>query len=280
MLMADCSQKRNEIAAEVFPPCLDIHRLTVSVSSMSRTIRILTYNVHSCFGTDRKLDPARIADVIAACQPDVIALQEIDADRVRSGGIDQAHMIASHLRMTAHFHPALHLENEKYGDAILTALPTRLIKAAQLPSIGEPRGALWVEVAVEEIRLQMFVTHLGLRGAERMRQASALLGPGWLGSPMPPQSRIVLAGDLNAIQRSAAYRALARDFRDAQLEAHGKGQPTFPSRLPLLRLDHILIGRGLKAVDTKVHNSQMARVASDHLPLSATLEILADAAAA
>ncbi len=90
-------------------------------------------------------------------------------------------MIATHLNMEAEFHPALHLEDEKYGDAVLTALPMRLIKAAPLPSSGEPRGALWVEIDVAEVKLQVIVTHLGLRGAERLRQATALLGPGWLG---------------------------------------------------------------------------------------------------
>ena len=44
--------------------------------------------------------------------------------------------IASLLKMEAHFHPALHVEEEKYGDAILTAMPTRFIKAGPLPSVG------------------------------------------------------------------------------------------------------------------------------------------------
>ncbi|MDX3924784.1 MAG: endonuclease/exonuclease/phosphatase family protein [Shinella sp.] len=241
---------------------------------MVRPIRILTYNVHSCFGTDRKLDPSRIAEVIAACEPDVIALQEIDVERARSGGMDQAHMIASHLRMTAHFHPALHLEDEKYGDAILTALPTRLVKAGPLPSVGEPRGALWVEVDLGEVKLQMFVTHLGLFGAERVRQTEALLGPSWLGGSIPAGSRVVLAGDLNSVRRSPAYRMLTRVLRDTQLEPGMQPKPTFPSRLPLLRLDHILAGEGLRVLETKVHADKLARLASDHLPLSAVLEIL------
>lgn len=245
---------------------------------MNRRLRILTYNVHSCFGTDRRLDPARIAEVIAECDADIIALQEIDAGRKRSGGMDQAHMIAAHLRMSAHFHPALHLKEEKYGDAVLTALPMRLVKAESLPSIGEPRGAIWVEVEAGDTRLQIFVTHLGLRAFDRARQVEALLGPGWLGAPMPPRSRIVLAGDLNAISRSAAYRMLARKLRDVQVQENVRPRATFPSRLPLLRIDHIMIGEGLRTVTSRVHSTALSRVASDHLPLSATLEILPDGA--
>lgn len=240
---------------------------------MTRRLRIATYNVHSCFGTDRKLDPARVAAVIAECEADIIALQEVDVARARSRGIDQAETIANHLRMVSHFHPALHLEEERYGDALLTALPTRLVKAGGLPSRGEPRGALWVEVPVDAVRLQVFVTHLGLLGAERVRQTEALIGPAWLGAEMPENSRIIFAGDLNAVSRSASYRLLVRRFGDAQVMAGGRPRPTFPSRLPLLRIDHIFVGEGIRVERTFVHDSPLARRASDHLPLCADLEI-------
>jgi len=240
---------------------------------MGSRLRVVTYNVHSCFGTDRKLDPGRIAAVIAECGADIVALQEVDVERARSGGVDQAETIAAHLSMISHFHPALHLEEERYGDALLTALPTRLVKAGGLPSRGEPRGALWVEVPVDEMKLQVFVTHLGLLGGERVRQTEALVGPGWLGAEMPERSRIVFAGDLNAVSRSASYRLLARRLRDAQVEAGGRPGATFPSRLPLLRIDHIFVGEGVRVHQTFVHDSPLARRASDHLPLCADIEI-------
>ncbi|MDX3974243.1 endonuclease/exonuclease/phosphatase family protein [Shinella sp.] len=240
---------------------------------MGTRLRIATYNVHSCFGTDRRLDPGRIAEVIAECEADIVALQEVDVSRARSGGIDQAQTIANHLRMVSHFHPALHLEEERYGDALLTALPTRLVKAAALPSRGEPRGALWVEVPVDAVALQIFVTHLGLLGGERVRQTEALMGPGWLGAEMAKEARTVFVGDLNAISRSASYRMLARRLTDAQVVSGGKPRATFPSRLPLLRIDHIFVGEGIRVLKTFVNDSPLARRASDHLPLCADLEI-------
>ena len=54
------------------------------------TVRLMTYNVHRCVGVDRKLDIDRVADVIAACRPDVVALQELDVGRARTRGVDQA----------------------------------------------------------------------------------------------------------------------------------------------------------------------------------------------
>ena len=91
--------------------------------------RILTYNVHRCLGTDGRLSPSRIADVIAAYEPDVVALQELDVGRSRTGGVDQAHAIARAIGMHVHFHASLTVLEEKYGNAILTHRPSELVKA-------------------------------------------------------------------------------------------------------------------------------------------------------
>lgn len=53
-------------------------------------IRVATYNIHRCRGLDRRTVPARIADVLAAIDADVIALQEvIGAGRTGSGHAEE-----------------------------------------------------------------------------------------------------------------------------------------------------------------------------------------------
>src|SRR5580704_12058191 len=163
-------------------------------------VRILTYNVHRCVGIDRRLDVGRVAEVIAAQAPDIVALQELDVGRARTGGVDQAHQLAERLGMAFHFNAALRVEEEQYGDAILTALPERLVKAGPVPGYRrmprlEPRGALWVEVMVGGASLQVINTHLGLVPREQQIQAATLAGPRWLGAAAGPT---VLLGDLNA----------------------------------------------------------------------------------
>jgi endonuclease/exonuclease/phosphatase family metal-dependent hydrolase len=239
-------------------------------------LRILTYNVHSCRGRSGRPDPLRIADVIASAEPDVVALQELDVGRMRTGGVDQAHMIAQHLRVSAHFHPALHVEEEKYGDAILTAMPSRLVKAAQLPSFGEPRGAIWVEVAFGSTRLQVVNTHFGLRRRERMLQARTLAGDDWLGSADCAAHPAILAGDFNAVPRSRAYGILAEGLSKHVLTIPARA--TFPARFPVLRLDHIFTNQRARIVRYDVIDTPLARTASDHLPLLATVRCLPAAA--
>ncbi|MEV4605286.1 endonuclease/exonuclease/phosphatase family protein [Neorhizobium sp. LMR1-1-1.1] len=242
-------------------------------SPASRRLKLLTYNVHSCIGTDRRLAPERVAEVIAAAQPDIIGLQELDVGRRRTGGIDQAHTIAETLKMKHHFHAALDVEEERYGDAILTALPAELVKAGPLPSVGEQRGAIWIEVEVGETRLQVINTHLGLRRIDRMRQAEILLGPEWLGSDHMSDQPVVMLGDFNSIPSSPPYKRLAGALTDVRTHMAGQLRPTFPSRFPLLRLDHIFASKEVSVTGVEVIANPLARLASDHLPLLATIEI-------
>lgn len=237
--------------------------------------RVLSYNIHSCVGTDRKLDPARIAEVIASCEPDIVGLQEVDVGRQRTGSVDQSDTIASILKVDALFHPAVHKAEEKYGDAILTSLPMRTRKTDGLPSIGEPRGAAWAEILIGNITVHVFNTHLGLRRRERMRQVGALLGSGWLNHPDCRNGNRILMGDFNAVPASRGYRQLAHAMPDAWKQAGKRPRATFPSRQPLLRLDHVFLSGNITATNVHVVSTPLSRIASDHLPVVADVELTA-----
>ena len=231
--------------------------------------RLLTYNVHRCLGADGLCSPSRIAEVVASCQPDIVALQELDVGRARSGGVDQAEAIALELGMHMHFHPALRVFEELYGNAILTARPSRLVKAGALPSWrqAEPRGALWASVHVGGAEVRVINTHLGLRGPDRLAQIDTLLGPEWVGAS-PHNEPVILTGDFNAIPRSRVYVRIAARLRDAQLSPHvRRPRPTFPVRLPLLRIDHVFVTDSIEVLRAEPIRTPLARVASDHLPL-------------
>ena len=241
--------------------------------------RIMTYNVHRCVGTDRKLDVARVADVIAAEEPDIVALQELDMLRARTGMVDQAHEIAKLLEMAYHFHPAMQVEEEFYGDAILTRYPERLVQAAPLPGYGsawliEPRGALWVAVDIDGVEVQIINAHLGLIPREQQAQAVALAGPSWAEHPLckPPA---ILLGDFNATAGSQVYRALTRRLKDARLLDPPPRGPTstFPSRMPVLRIDHVFVTEGVTVLDVRAPFNPEVRIASDHCPLLMDFEV-------
>jgi endonuclease/exonuclease/phosphatase family metal-dependent hydrolase len=234
--------------------------------------RIMTYNVHRCVGVDRKLDVQRIAAVIAQARPDIVALQELDVGRPRTGGVDQAHAIAARLGMAFHFNAALKVEEEQYGDAILASGELTLVKAGPLPGSHalkglEPRGALLVEIELGGRRLQVLNTHLGLVPHEQRAQAAALAGPDWLGSSRR-RDPLILLGDFNATPHYSAYRTLAGALSAARLSVGAeRASPTFPSRFPVLAIDHVFVSEDVRVQAVRAVGVPLARAASDHLPL-------------
>ncbi len=242
--------------------------------------RIVTYNVHRCVGNDRRLNVGRIAQVLASLEPDIVAMQELDVGRARTGSVDQAHEIARRLDMTCHFNAALTVEEERFGDAVLTRFPERLVQVGPLPGYRpipalEPRGALWVEVVIGATPVQVINTHLGLVPREQQIQAAFLAGPAWLGHP-ERRGATILLGDFNATARSQVCRTLLKNLLSARDLANTRSPTsTFPSQLPVLRIDHLFVSPEIRVSDVFVPFNPLTRGASDHLPLVMDFEVTA-----
>ena len=246
------------------------------VSPRAAHLSVVTYNVHSCLGLDDRLSPARIARVLEHCGADIIALQELDVRRGRTGHVDQAEEIAAQLGMQVAFYPALAREGEQYGDAILSRFPFHIIKSTGLPNVPdgrlEPRGALWAAVDAGNRPIQVVNTHLGLASQEQRLQVEALLGSDWLAHP-DCQRPTILSGDLNMSPRSPHFRRLAARLRDVQTGNGRRPQGTWISYWPRLRIDHVLVSKEFRIKDVRTIRSKLAREASDHLPLVVDLEL-------
>ena len=239
-------------------------------------LRVATYNVHGCRGMDGRRSEQRIAEVIAALDVDVIGLQELDLNRPRSAGVDQAALIADQLGWHRHFHPAFRIGDEHYGDAILSRYPIRLRQAKELPSVTtrvcpESRAAIWMEVEVPGGKVQVINTHLGLGRGERLMQAQLLAGPEWLGS-VEPGDPIILVGDFNSLPGSPPFEILATKLRNTRtLVTPSPRLRTFPTRFPSLTVDHIFVNEMFRVDSVAVVRDAGARIASDHFPVVADL---------
>jgi endonuclease/exonuclease/phosphatase family metal-dependent hydrolase len=243
-------------------------------------LRVMTYNVHSCIGNDRVLSPTRIAEVIAAYNPDVVALQELDVGRARTGNVDQAHLIAQRLEYVFHFFPGMEIEEERFGDAILSRYHMHLRHAAGLPrhqyrSKRTHRGALWVSMEVDGRTVQIINTHLGLGRVERRSQTERLLSDEWLGHK-DCTSPLIFCGDLNSLPRSFVHRQYKSILHDTQPFLHGsraRSKNTYPSPYPMWRIDYIFVSPDIRVTNVIVPRTRLTRLASDHLPVIADLEI-------
>lgn len=228
----------------------------------------MTYNIRNGRGRDDRVDLDRIAGVIASYGPDVVALQEVDAGRPRSGGLDQTAYLADQLAMTAAFAATIeHGAGERYGLATLSRLPLRGSRRVALPAQpirrrSEPRCALvtrlvWPGPGHE---LDVVNTHLSVLAGERPAQIAAL-------AACLAGDEVVVVGDFNCTPWSPAYRTLARALVPATRRVR-----SWPARWPLVPIDHILFRGPLEVVHAGAWTAAAARDASDHLPVVAELE--------
>jgi endonuclease/exonuclease/phosphatase family metal-dependent hydrolase len=234
-------------------------------------LRVATYNVRGCRGTDRRRSEARIAEVIAELSADIVGLQELDLSRPRSGGVDQTGLIAEQLGWHFYFHPAMRTGDEHYGDAVLSRYPLTLRRTCDLPGPApfycrETRVAISMDVETPLGVVHVINTHFGLGRSERLLQAQ-LLNDEWVGEN-PADTPLILLGDFNSLPGSRTHRALTLHLRDVRkLIEPARPFRTFPTAFPSFAVDHIFINFALHPVKLEVHRSPLARVASDHYPL-------------
>jgi endonuclease/exonuclease/phosphatase family metal-dependent hydrolase len=104
-------------------------------AEVPKEIRVLTYNISNGRGMDGELNLDRIAKVIVAAKPDLVALQAVDRKTERSGGVDQAADLGKLTGMKAVFSPTIEIDGGAYGNAVLTKLPVRSQETVKLKMI-------------------------------------------------------------------------------------------------------------------------------------------------
>jgi endonuclease/exonuclease/phosphatase family metal-dependent hydrolase len=237
-----------------------------------QALRVMTYNVHSCMGMDGTVSPQRIARILAMYAPDIVALQEVDVNRSRTGRIDQAQQIAKLLNMEYHFHPSFTIAEEHYGNSVLSRFPLRVVKTGTLPGkLGlEPRGILWLKILWNDRPVHLFVTHLGLRRRERQVQIMEILGKHWLAHP-DCQYPIIVCADLNASPMSGIYRDIRQVLHDTAQSLDR--QVNIPTWMGMATVDYIFASSEWEVLDRTVPRNYLTRKASDHMPVIVDLHI-------
>ncbi|HLT76188.1 MAG TPA: endonuclease/exonuclease/phosphatase family protein [Ferrovibrio sp.] len=224
-------------------------------------LRVVTYNIHSCVGNDRKYDPARTLAVLKELDADIIALQEVGGYPADGG--EQIDFFAEQLGMSAV--SGLHLRRRRvqFGNALLAKGEIHVTDQINLSvSRLEPRSAIDAVVETRNGNLRVIATHLGLLPRDRRRQIDLLAAVLQL-RVMP---LTVLMGDFNVFGRERKV-----------LRRIGAPHPlpvlrSFPSRRPLMSLDRLWTLPNANLLSLAVHRTPLSVVASDHLPLIAEID--------
>jgi len=228
---------------------------------------IASYNVHKCVGVDRRFDPERTASVIAEIDADVIAIQEADKRfGERSGLLDLGTLERECGLVPVPITALSSTGHGWHGNMIMIRKgAVGGVRQLKLPGV-EPRGALVVTLDLPTGKLRLVAAHFGLLKRSREQQAMAILSSVAQEEQMPT----LLVGDLNEwrVGRRSSLSRLQPTFDPAS-----GAVPSFPSRFPVLALDRALGHPHDLVTSVEVHDTPLARVASDHLPIKAHIDL-------
>lgn len=242
-------------------------------------LRIMTYNIHSCVDTSGRVAPQATAEAIRMLAPDVVALQEVDDGIPQTGSMDQARYLGEQLGLESLFCPTVLHPEGRYGLGVLSRFRVEAVRCDRLPVLRplrlQQRGAVHAVIHAPAGPFHFFNTHLSLFGAERLLQIRHMMRTRWLGAVSHGEP-VVFCADLNSIPGLPVYRLLATLLNDVQTAGRrylDRAHPTFSSRRPRLRLDHIFVSPRFQVLETAVPAREPFRRVSDHLPLWADLRL-------
>ena len=227
--------------------------LTVGATAASaQKVRVMSYNVHNCIGSDKVKSIERCADVVRKARPDVVAIQEVDSCTRRNKRYVLGEM-AEHAGYHAYFGPTIPYKGGKYGIGVLSKKPALSVEFHPLPCRKEPRGLLVVEFK----KYYLLCTHLSLNEEDRVTSVGIIRD---VVSKLKSKP-VFIAGDMNARPTSKPMMA----FKEFCTVLNDENKFTISALNPRACIDYVLGTNGSFEVlkEHVIYNS----LASDHLPL-------------
>jgi endonuclease/exonuclease/phosphatase family metal-dependent hydrolase len=252
-------------------------KVTSSNSKGSKTsvnaLRVLTYNIHhgNPPSMPGKIDIDAIAKAIKAQQPDLVALQEVDFNTIRSGKMNQAVLLAQKLQMNFFFAKAIDYDGGEYGVAILSRYPlsdTNIQKlTTQTGTKGEPRVLATVLITLPDgKKIRFGSTHLDAQKEDTNR----LLQVGELNAYAQQEKLpFILGGDLNAMPGSTPIMIFDQQYNRTCEPC----EFTIPVIKPTKAIDFIAVSKKSR-MEVISHKVIPETYASDHLPVLTVIKLL------
>jgi endonuclease/exonuclease/phosphatase family metal-dependent hydrolase len=245
------------------------------MTNKATTFSCITWNIHRCRGNDGRVDPARIVQVLAdevwSDGIDALILQEADEECPPHAGILDIAAIegVTGLRY-AHSPVQRRWSASSHGflGVIMFLNPSYRLKAMHLLDLPGRchRGAVVADLAQGNQSFRLIGTHLSLWQGLRWAQLRTISQHMFRMEPCPT----VLVGDLNEWR---PWGGLALSPRLLGSRFSGPAKATFPISRPVLPLDRVLATEPAQVRSTSVLDGPGIRIASDHRPLFAQVDL-------
>lgn len=260
------------LSALVLAACSGQFKSRTNPNNSAPIIRVMAYNIHHANPPSKPglIDIDAIAKAIKDQNPDLLALQEVDVNTVRSGKFNQAEEIARRLGMSFFFAKAIDHEGGDYGVAILSKFPMSETRISRLPTEAGTKGELRV-LATAKVTLpngefiRFGSTHMDAQKANTNRELQIKeINRIAAGEKLP----FIIAGDFNAPPGSTVIDLLDRGFTRSCQQC----EFTIPELKPNKTIDFIAFTPKSKFVAQST-TVIPERYASDHLPVVAVLQV-------
>lgn len=240
----------------------------------SANLRVATWNIHkgvSGMGPRRRLEIHDMVHAVEQFDADIVCLQEVRRVNRKEANyftrwpdLPQADYLAPE-GYEAVYRTNAHTRHGEHGNALLTRWPVMKHQHEDMSDHRfEQRGLLHCEVLVQGVPVHVLVVHLGLIAASRTRQLAQL--GAFIEREVPKSAPLIVAGDFNSPVAPIRWSQTAMKARANAKPVEYERHPTFPSRLPLVQLDHVF-ARHAKPLASHVPRGAVWARMSDHLPL-------------
>ena len=247
------------------------------------TLRVATYNIHKGFSHfNRRMMVHELRDHLRELGADIVFLQEVQGDNRRHAARfedwpaePQYEFLADAVWKDVAYGRNAVYDHGHHGNAILSRHPIISSENQNVSAHAlESRGLLHCEIGLPGAAqpLHCVCVHLALHEHGRRHQVGAMIER--LNRLVPHDAPMIVAGDFNDWRNRADNLLIERlGLTEVFSGANSGTRPpprSFPSTLPLFRLDRIYV-RGFSVERTEVHaGSPWSRI-SDHAALSAHL---------
>jgi endonuclease/exonuclease/phosphatase family metal-dependent hydrolase len=243
---------------------------------LHRTLKIATFNIHkgvSSFNTRLVLNKQR--ELIRKMHADIVFLQEVRGAHERHSKLtlnSQYEFLADSIWPEYAYGKNAVLSKGHHGNAILSKYPILSWENEDVSAnSSEQRGLLHCEIEIPnwDENLHCICVHFGLLSLWRHKQLNLLSAR--INKLVPKSAPLIIAGDFNDWKQEAGFvLSEQQHLHEVFKIAHGAHARSFPSLLPMFKLDRIY-ARGFKIQHCQVHSGVVVANLSDHAALSAEL---------
>ncbi len=267
-------------------------------SKTSKSLRIMTFNIHFGNTITNEYDILNISQVIKDSQSDIVCLQEVDNNwSSRSSYASLIQIISQQANLPYYIYNPIYnknsshghkFPNEQFGTAILSKykiieshdyIISRWSSQAGDPQPGDPgfpsqyHGFGHLILDVDGTNFSVYNTHLDYRAdpPEGYNETMRAIQVREMMEIIEFKYPTILTGDMNAdFSAKDVFEPLLEKFDDAwSIAGEGSGL-TFPCIDPYIRIDYILVS---KKSSIQVKNAFLIETqVSDHLPVIADID--------